>query len=570
MEQPNPNPSSSARVYWRVEGSLADLTTVRPVAFFTWNAQTFLERWVRRGMVLVMAVLRPFLYAANRIFATRMVHTVLRGISRDRLDLLGEEYFKYKLQPYLKNDGMQLLKSRIEAGDEIVLVSQGLEHVMRPLAQHLGVKWLIANRLEFRDGIATGRLLESVVRPRGLFAGINGSGPDGRRAVERLVRDLGLPGVEALETAVVPAARQLPVLKRPIVYFDGVRHSAPLSVRRALSGKHIMLIGVTGFIGKVWLANTLMELPEIGRIYLLIRRQKSNPAARRFEKLVEESPVFDPLYARYGVELSTFLRERVEVIEGDVCQPGLGLATDVSQALQKNLDVIINSSGLTDFNPDLRDALATNVDAAVNVTEFVRHSDHAGLLHLSTCYVAGARDGRVSESIRSNYTPAGIAAFDAEVEWRSLYALVKQAEQLAESPAVTDELRQQALSKEHAAKDLRGAALDNQIRKNRFRWLREYLTEAGMKRAAELGWPNTYTLTKSLAESLIAKYGAGLPIAVVRPAIVETSIEEPFVGWNEGINTSASLSYLLGTSFRQLPSNEKKRLDIIPVDSVCR
>ena len=511
MEQPNPNPSSSARVYWRVEGSLADLTTVRPVAFFTWNAQTFLERWVRRGMVLVMAVLRPFLYAANRIFATRMVHTVLRGISRDRLDLLGEEYFKYKLQPYLKNDGMELLKSRIEAGDEIVLVSQGLEHVMRPLAQHLGVKWLIANRLEFRDGIATGRLLEPVVRPRGLFAGINGSGPDGRRAVERLVRDLGLPGVEALETAVVPASRQLPVLNRPIVYFDGVRHSAPLSVRRALSGKHIMLIGVTGFIGKVWLANTLMELPEIGRIYLLIRRQKSNPAARRFEKLVEESPVFDPLYARYGAELSTFLRERVEVIEGDVCQPGLGLAPEVSQSLQKNLDLIINSSGLTDFNPDLRDALATNVDAAVNVTEFVRQSDHAGLLHLSTCYVAGARDGRVSESIRPNYTPAGVAGFDAEVEWRSLHALVKQAEQLAESPAVTDELRQQALSKEHAAKDLHGAALDNQIRKNRFRWLREYLTEAGMKRAAELGWPNTYTLTKSLAESLIAKYGAVCP-----------------------------------------------------------
>jgi long-chain acyl-CoA synthetase len=57
-----------------------------------------------------------------------------------------------------------------------------------------------------------------------------------------------------------------------------------------------MLIGVTGFIGKVWLANTLMELPEIGRIYLLIRRQKSNPAQRRFEKIVEESPVFDPLF----------------------------------------------------------------------------------------------------------------------------------------------------------------------------------------------------------------------------------------------------------------------------------
>src|SRR6266436_6669304 len=107
------------------------------------------------------------------------------------------------------------------------------------------------------------------------------------------------------------------------------------------------------------------------------------------------------------------------------------------------------------------------------------------------------------------------------------------------------------------------------IRKGRIRWLKTYLTEAGMKRAKELGWPNTYTLTKSLAESLIYKYGAGLPIAVIRPAIVETSVEKPFRGWNEGINTSAALSYLLGTSFRQLPSNERKRLDIIPVDAVC-
>ena len=92
---------------------------------------------------------------------------------------------------------------------------------------------------------------------------------------------------------------------------------------------------MTGFIGKVWLVNTLMELPEIGRIYLLIRRQKSNPALRRFEKMVEESPVFDPLYERYGADLSRFLRERVEVIEGDVSQPGLGLAPEDAQSLQE-------------------------------------------------------------------------------------------------------------------------------------------------------------------------------------------------------------------------------------------
>jgi long-chain acyl-CoA synthetase len=265
-----------------------------------------------------------------------------------------------------------------------------------------------------------------------------------------------------------------------------------------------------------------------------------------------------------------FLRERVQIIEGDVSQPDLGIAPEVAEGLSKKLDLILNSSGLTDFNPDLRDALLTNVDAAVRVVEFVRKSDHAGLLHLSTCYVAGTRDGRVSETLRPNYTPAGVADFDADNEWRSLHEVVDRATEKAESAEVTDDLRRQALKKEHASKDLQGAALENQVRKNRVRWLRNYLTEAGKKRANELGWPNTYTLTKSLAESLIHKHGSGLPIAMVRPAIVETSLQQPFLGWNEGINTSASLSYLLGTSFRQLPSNERKRLDIIPVDSVCR
>ena len=113
---------------------------------------------------------------------------------------------------------------------------------------------------------------------------------------------------------------------RPVVHFDGQRQAPGFSVRRAFSGKQVMLIGVTGFIGKVWLANTLLDLPEVKRIYLLIRRQKSNPGERRFEKMMEDSPVFDPLFEQHGDSLPDFLREKIEVVEGDVTQPGLGLA----------------------------------------------------------------------------------------------------------------------------------------------------------------------------------------------------------------------------------------------------
>jgi thioester reductase-like protein len=555
-------------VYWRVEGSLLDLTVVKPVAFFTWNAQTFSERFRRRGLIFLMAALRPFLYSTNRKFATRVVHTVLRGVTRDRLDLLGEEYFQYKLKPQLKARGVERVQELLRSGADVVLVGQALEHVMKPLAQHLGVGRIVANRLEFRDGVATGRLLEPVIRPRGAFALLREQNPDGRRAPKTLARQLDI-ALDELRGAVISSARQLVQRERPMVHFEGKRQSAGFSVRRALAGKHVMLIGVTGFIGKVWLANTLMDLPEIGQIYLLIRCQKSNPARRRFEKMVEESPVFDPLFEKYGPGLSDFLREKVEVVEGDVTRSGLGLDAETTRRLQRNLDLIVNSSGLTDFNPDLRDALTTNTDAAVNVVEFVRASGHAGLLHLSTCYVAGERDGRVAEKLIPNYTPYRMPNFDAEQEWRSLHDLITRAEARAESEEVTAGLKMQSLTKEHAAKGLQGAALENQIRKNRIRWLKSYLTEAGTRRAKELGWPNTYTLTKSLAESLIVKYGAGLPVAVVRPAIVETSVAKPSLGWNEGINTSASLSYLLGTYFRQLPSNESKRLDIIPVDAVC-
>ena len=522
----------------------------------------------------VLALARPALYCTNRVFATRVLHMVLRGVSRDRLDLLGEEYFEYVLKPRLKQKGVAKLHEVMATGADVVLASQGLDHIMRPLANDLGVKWLVCNRLDFRDGICTGRLLTPVIRPRGLFARLRGHQPDGRVERERLLRHLGFTKhPETLDQAVKRVARQVPKTNVPVVLFDARNNGRYQSVREALRGKHILLIGGTGFIGKVWLANLLNDLPEIGRVTLLIRGHKTATAVQRFQRIVEESPVFATLAARYGDGFAKFLSERVEVADGDSSKPGLGLAADVRARLGASVDVVINSAGLTDFNPDLRDALAANVQAMAYLLEFLKSCDKAALLHLSTCYVAGRRDGRVMEELRANYTPRDVCRFDAVKEWKSLEKLVRDTEARADSEEVTSELRRHALKKEKAAKDLHGAALENQIRKNRVRWLRQTMTEAGTRRANELGWPNTYTLTKGLAESLIKNYldaTPGAAIAVVRPAIVESSIGEPFTGWNEGINTSASLSYLLGTFFRQLPTNEHKCLDLIPVDLVCR
>jgi thioester reductase-like protein len=433
------------------------------------------------------------------------------------------------------------------------------------------VNRLLANRLEFRDGLATGRLLNPVIRPRGMFALLRRRSVDGRISIDQLRKDVGeeVP-LEVVQSGIVRAERQVVHISRPTVQIDAENKIDRLSVRQTLAGKTILLIGVTGFIGKVWLIHLLMDLPEIGKIVLLIRRQGQNSGLRRFEKIVEESPVFDELIQKYGDDFPRWLRERVEVVEGDVTQPFLGINPEAAERLARTLDVVVNSSGLVDFNPDLRDALAVNVDGTLHAMDFIRKCDHAAYLHLSTCYVVGSRDARVTEVPQPDYTPASVPGFDAEKERQDLHETVAQLEAKSTTPIVNEELRRLVQKKGSGGEQLAGSVLENQIRKQRIRWMRKHLTKAGTRRAQELGWPNTYTFSKSLSESLIQRRGGDLPIAIVRPSIVETSTRTPFEGWNEGINTSAPLSYLLGTYFRQLPSNERKCLDIIPVDLVCR
>ena len=562
---------SEAVSYWRVEGSLLELGAMRPVGFFTWNGRSFSERWARRVGMAGMALVRPFAYLASRTFATRFLHTLLRGVTRDRLDLLGEEYFHYVLKPQLRPQAAEQLVAAVRRGEKIVLVGQLLESVLRPLAAHFGVEYFIANRLEFRDGEATGRLVDPIVRPRGPFAWLAGGATNGRIAQEQLLRRLGWTGApENLTTALCTTARAKMPAGAAVAVFGEEPRVQRLSVRETLAKRNILLIGVTGFIGKVWLVDLLENIPDIGKVTLLIRRNRTTSAQRRFEKIVEESPTFDTLQQRYGRNLGEFLKSKVEVVEGDVSQPGLGLDAAVQERLARSLDVIVNSAGLTDFNPDLRDALSSNVDSALNLLGFLRRCAKAGLMHLSTCYVVGMRDGRVTEELQDNYNPAGDPAFDAEREIATLRETIERIEARSESPELSKALRRQALGRGVDAADAPAEELQGVLKRNRARWARNRLVRVGLRRAQHLGWPNIYTFTKSLGESILARHGRELPIAIVRPSIVESSEHSPFIGWNEGINTSGPLSYLLGTNFRQLPTNERKCLDVIPVDMVSR
>src|SRR5256885_12904584 len=69
-----------------------------------------------------------------------------------------------------------------------------------------------------------------------------------------------------------------------------------------------------------------------------------------------------------------------------------------------------------------------------------------------------------------------------------------------------------------------------------------------------------------MGEQLVLAAREELDATVVRPAVIESALNDPLPGWNQGVNTSAPLTYLSGQGYRFYPARPRLVLDVIPVD----
>lgn len=287
----------------------------------------------------------------------------------------------------------------------------------------------------------------------------------------------------------------------------------------AIEGHHVLLTGVTGFLGKVWLAHLLHHVPDV-RVTVVVRSRGREGARERLERLIDTSPAFRPLRQAHGRDLGRWLGARLTVAEGDIELPLLGLRLDELEPV----DAVVHCAGLTDFQPDPLRALAVNTHGARHAAD-VAVALGARMLHVSTAYVAGNVSGEVAEALEVGRSPSGLW-FDPE-------------EEIA-----------------RVERDCEGLPKSERIR-------------VAAERAEELGWPNLYTFSKALAEHLVAARRE-LRLAIVRPSVVECARSFPFEGWNEGVNTAGPLAWLISTAFRDLPTQPEHVFDIVPVDDVAR
>lgn len=169
-----------AASYFDVDGTLVSSNLVQPTVFYLTNQGTPLKSLRKLGRALFKAPGMIVAEMADRRLFNELLFSSYEGVSEDRLLLLADEVFDRILKPSFFPAGLDLIRKSRDAGHEIVLVSGTLDFLLRILGDYVGGATLIANRLEMKDGVATGKLLKPVI-----------AGPEKANQVRKHARENG-------------------------------------------------------------------------------------------------------------------------------------------------------------------------------------------------------------------------------------------------------------------------------------------------------------------------------------------------------------------------------------------
>jgi HAD superfamily hydrolase (TIGR01490 family) len=332
----------------------------------------------------------------------------------------------------------------------------------------------------------------------------------------------------------------------------------PQRVADRLAGANLLLTGASGFLGKAVLAAWLRELPAAGTITLLLRAPDDAAAQRRLEEQVLTS---DPFTG--GLADEALATGRLRALAADIAAPDLG---GLDPAQLAGTDVAIHCAASVSFEQPLDDILELNVLGARRLAEALRTAgcDDVHFLHVSTAYAAGQRTGLVLERPYGSSTSEPWVDLDAEL------AVAKEWRRELESQSRLPEQQRRFVADAQEELGPAGALhVGQRAEWGRHGWMWGELVERGRQRARALGWSDTYTLSKALAERALAQ--SNLPhLTILRPTIIESALEQPYPGWIEGLKVTDPVLLAYGRGLiPRFPGQPSARIDIVPVDLVA-
>jgi len=99
------------------------------------------------------------------IESTRVQWQAVEGFTRDRLEVLAEDFATEVLVPSVETDARRLIAEAKRAGRKLVLLAETIDAIATPFGRALGFEHVVANQLVFADERATGDLVAPIVGP---------------------------------------------------------------------------------------------------------------------------------------------------------------------------------------------------------------------------------------------------------------------------------------------------------------------------------------------------------------------------------------------------------------------
>lgn len=309
------------------------------------------------------------------------------------------------------------------------------------------------------------------------------------------------------------------------------------SVRAAFDKKHVLITGVTGFVGKVLLEKVLRCVSQVEVIYVLIRekrtsKNKSEPAVsskQRFELEVAKSAIFTRLrkeLSEKGQSFEDLLARKVVCLNGDLSLDQLGFSAADFRLFVENVNIVLHCAASVDFNERIDQAIKMNVFGALRILDMAKKCHNLeAFVHISTAYV----NANYTQKPGSRHHPVRIREI--------IYPLAFDPQDVVNQVMAMSEDDLNAFSLKHS---LGGVGAD---------------------------WPNTYTFSKCIGENLMRDQRGNVPLAIIRPSIIGCAWEEPVPGWVDSIMAAGAVYMAIGLGMcRVMPGQYDGIASLVPVD----
>jgi HAD superfamily hydrolase (TIGR01490 family) len=153
----------AAAAFYDLEGTLVSTNLVHTLGFYAKNQQGLFRTFKKSATTLLSIPI----FAATDQYSRKVFNDLFfkryKGESEDRLRFFAEELFEDVLKPAIFPGAFELIEKSRSLGLRQIVVTGALDLSVIPLMKHLGIQDYVTNRLEFVNGVATGRLLPPVV-----------------------------------------------------------------------------------------------------------------------------------------------------------------------------------------------------------------------------------------------------------------------------------------------------------------------------------------------------------------------------------------------------------------------